>query len=183
MKYRIVSLGLSLVLYGIALALPCILFEIVPIDTSKVPNPKDYEIEMNGFELTWSGLFRLIFLQIAAVGWLANPVYLLCCAFFARQKYKIAVIAALTSVAVGFGGTLLGFWFKLRIGLLSSIKSNRSASHTILEESYASNSSSPVGESSLYLLVCWSYLSPFLGNMAANLVGDSGKSTNATTSA
>jgi len=116
MKYRIVSLGLSLVLYGIALALPCLLFKIVPIDTPKVPNPKDYEVEMNGFELTLGGIFGLMFLQIAAVGWLANPIYWLCCAFFTRQKYKISAIAALTSVAVGFGGTLLGFWFKLPSG-------------------------------------------------------------------
>jgi hypothetical protein len=116
MKYRIVSLGLSLALYGIALAIPCLLFKIVPINTLKVPNPKDYEVEMNGFELTLGGIFGLMFLQIAAVGWLANPIYWLCCAFFARQKYKISAIAALTSVAVGFGGTLLGFWFKLPSG-------------------------------------------------------------------
>ena len=33
MKYKIVFLGLSLFLYGIALALPCLLFNVFPIDS------------------------------------------------------------------------------------------------------------------------------------------------------
>jgi hypothetical protein len=111
MKYRILFLGLSLLLYGIALALPCLLFNIVPIDPAKVNVLRVYE--MKGIELTIAGIVGLLFLQIAAIGWLANPIYWLGCIFFVRQQYKFSVIAGLTSVVIGFGGTLLAFWFAL----------------------------------------------------------------------
>jgi len=72
MNYKILSLGLSLLLYGIAMALPCILFKIVPIDPLVVPNPNNYNYTMRGFELTFFGIFGLMFLQITALGWLAG---------------------------------------------------------------------------------------------------------------
>lgn len=117
MKYRSVFLGLSLLLYGIALALPCLLFKIVRTDTLGVNNLRDYGIyEPKGIELTIAGILGLLFLQIPAVGWLANPAYWLSCIFFARQQYKFSAITALTSVAIGYGGTLSAFWFKLPNG-------------------------------------------------------------------
>jgi hypothetical protein len=109
MKYRIIALGLSLFLYGIALTLPCLLFEIVPRELS-IDHLKDYGsfYEMNGLEVTGWGILGLLFLQIPALGWLANPVYWLSCIFFVRQQYKFS--------AIGFGGTLSAFWFNLPNG-------------------------------------------------------------------
>ena len=77
MKYRILFLGLSLLLYGIALALPCLLFNIVPIDPAKVNVLRVYE--MKGIELTIAGIIGLLFLQVAAIGWFATiPETVLC---------------------------------------------------------------------------------------------------------
>ena len=113
MNYKILSLGLSLLLYGIAMALPCLLFKIVPIDPLIVPNPQNYNYTMRGFELTFFGIFGLMFLQITALGWLANPIYWISCFFFTYRKYKISAIMGTTAVAIGFSGTLLGFQYKL----------------------------------------------------------------------
>lgn len=117
MKYRIISLGLSLFLYGIALALPCLLFEIVPREIS-IEHLKDYGsfYEMKGLEVTAWGILGLLFLQIPALGWLANPAYWLSCIFFVRQQYKFSAITSLTASAIGFGGTLSAFWFNLPNG-------------------------------------------------------------------
>jgi len=116
-KYRIVVLGFSLLLYGMALSLPCLLFNIVPRDPLVVNHLKDYGIyEMKGIEVTAWGILGLLFLQIPAIGWLANPAYWLSCILFARQKYKFSAITSLTAIAVGYGGTLSAFWFKLPNG-------------------------------------------------------------------
>jgi len=110
MKNRIVFLGLSLLLYGIALAMPCLLFNVVPIAPTVNPT---HVYAMKGAELTAWGIFGLLFLQIPAIGWLANPIYGLCCIFFVRQQYKFSAMAGLASVVIGFGGTLSAFWFTL----------------------------------------------------------------------
>lgn len=86
MKSRIIFLGLSLLLYGIALARPCLLFNMVPIDSAAVnpPDPNDV-YAMKGIELTFWGIIGLLFLQIPAIGWLANPIYWLCCITFMER--------------------------------------------------------------------------------------------------
>ena len=114
MKDKFVFLGLSLLAYGIAMVLPCVLFNVVPIDPAKV-NPLNVgDVHaMKGIELTAWGIFGLLFLQIPAIGWLANPIYWLCCLCFGRQQYKLSAIAAITSVVIGFAGTLSAFWFPL----------------------------------------------------------------------
>lgn len=125
MQYRLVILGLSLLIYGIALSLPCLLFNIVPQPGHEANAPTgtlnaygypDNITSMNGFELTIAGVFGLLFFQIPAVGWLANPMYWLCCGFFVRQQYLIAAIAALSAVVVGYAGTVSAFWFRLPNG-------------------------------------------------------------------
>ncbi len=110
MKNRIIFLGLSLLLYGIALALPCLLFNVVPIAPTVNPT---HVYAMKGAELTIFGIIGLLFLQIPAIGWFANPIYGLCCILFMRQQYKFSAIAGLASVVIGFGGTLSAFWFTL----------------------------------------------------------------------
>ena len=124
-KYRLVILAVSLLLYVIALSLPCLLFNIVPRPGQEANAPTgalnaygypDNLYEMKGIELTIAGIFGLIFLQLPAVGWLANPAYWLGCFFLARQQYQIAAITALTAVVVGFTGTVSAFWFRLPSG-------------------------------------------------------------------
>ena len=120
-----VVVGSSLLLYGIALCLPCLLFNVVPqsgreIDALTVGLIYGYPsniVSMNGFELTISGIFGLLFCLIPpALGWLANPMYWLCCIFFVHQQYKNAVIVALIAVIVGYTGTVSAFWFRLPNG-------------------------------------------------------------------
>lgn len=114
MKYKIVFLGLSLFLYGIALALPCLLFNVVPIDSVGVsPSDPNDVYAMKGIELTFFGIIGLLFLQIPAIGWFANPIYWLCCITFMMQRYRFSAIAGIAAVLVGFGGTLSAFWFNL----------------------------------------------------------------------
>jgi len=114
-KGKTVFLGLSLLLYGIALALPCLLFNIVPANSTELNPPIDVNdvYAMKGAELTFIGIVGLIILKIPAIGWLANPIYWLCCMFFMRQQYKSSLMAGLISIAIGFGGTLSAFWFAL----------------------------------------------------------------------
>lgn len=127
MKYRVVFLvSLSLLLYGIALSLPCLLFDIVPkpgVSEPNLPTGKlnaygypDNIYHMTGIELTIAGIFGLLFLQIPAVYWLANPTYWLSCIFFVRQQYSFSAISALTAIILGFVGTVSAFWFRLPNG-------------------------------------------------------------------
>jgi len=113
-NYRIIFLGLSLFLYGIALALPCLLFNVVPIGSAGVSpsNPSDV-YAMKGIELTFLGMIGLLFLQIPAIGWFANPIYWLCCITFMMQRYRFSAIAGIAAVLIGFGGTFSAFWFHL----------------------------------------------------------------------
>lgn len=114
MKYKIILLGLSLFLYGLALALPCLLFNVVPIDSvGASPSDPNAVYAMRGFELTFFGIIGVLFLQIPAIGWFANPIYWLCCIMFMLQRYRFSTIAGIAAVLIGFGGTLSAFWFNL----------------------------------------------------------------------
>ena len=114
MKNKIVFLGLSLFLYGIALALPCLLFNVVPIDSvGVIPSDPNDVYAMRGIELTFFGIIGLLFLQIPALGWFANPIYWLCCITFMMQRYQFSTIAGITAILIGFGGTFSAFWFNL----------------------------------------------------------------------
>jgi len=113
-KYKFAFLGLSLFLYGIALALPCLLFNVVPIDSIGVtPSDLSHVYAMKGIELTFFGIIGLLFLQIPAIGWFANPIYWWCCSTFMRQRYWVSFIAGITAILIGFGGTFSAFWLNL----------------------------------------------------------------------
>jgi len=113
-KYKIVFLGLSLFLYGIALALPCLLFNVFPIDSvdGSLSDPSNV-YAMRGGELTFFGIIGLLFLQIPAIGWFANPLYWLCCITFMMRRYRLSAIAGTAAILIGFGGTFSAFWFNL----------------------------------------------------------------------
>lgn len=114
MKYKIVLLGISLFLYGIALALPCLLFNVVPIDSvGESPSDPNDIYGMGGIELTFFGIIGLLFLQIPAIGWFANPLYWLCCITFMMRRYRFSAIAGMAAILIGFGGTFSAFWFNL----------------------------------------------------------------------
>lgn len=114
LKYKIVLLGLSLFLYGIALVLPCLLFDVVPKDSvGVIPSDPNDVYAMKGIELTFFGIIGLLFLQVPAIGWLANPIYWLCCIMFMMQRYRFSTIAGIAAVLIGFGGTFSAFWFNL----------------------------------------------------------------------
>lgn len=114
MNYKIVFLGLSLFLYGVALALPCLLFNVVPIDAASrgLSDPNNV-YAMKGIELTFFGMIGLLFLQIPAIGWLGNPLYWLCCITFMMRRYRFSTIAGIVAILIGFGGTGSAFWFNL----------------------------------------------------------------------
>ncbi|MGB3311353.1 MAG: hypothetical protein WA939_20700 [Nodosilinea sp.] len=114
MKNKIVFLGLSLFLYSIALALPCLLFNVIPINSIGVtPSDPSHVYAMRGIELTFFGIIGLLFLQIPAIGWFANPIYWLSCITFMMQRYRVSFIAGIAAIVIGFGGTFLAFWFNL----------------------------------------------------------------------
>ncbi|GAC1457443.1 MAG: hypothetical protein NVS2B14_06770 [Chamaesiphon sp.] len=126
MKARLLFIGLSLLLYRIALSLPCLLFNIVPVHgASGVDSPTgklnaygnpDNIYQLTGIELTIAGAFGLIFFLFPAVGWLANPAYWLSCILFAQQQYSFSVISALAAIILGLVGTVSAFWIKLPNG-------------------------------------------------------------------
>jgi hypothetical protein len=124
LTYRRMVFGLSVALYLAALGLPCLLFSIVPQPGYEaqtppgIPNPGDANdtIMLSGIEVTIWGLFGLLFLELPAVAWFANPIYGLSCIWFAGQRYKQAAIAALTAVVLGFVGTASTFWLRLPNG-------------------------------------------------------------------
>ncbi len=128
MKNRIIFVGVSLLLYGIALSLPCLFFNIVPSENglgtpAQLPTGKlnaygypDNVYQMTGIELTIAGLFGLLFGVIPAIGWLANPAYWVSCIFFVRQQYNFAMIASLIAIIVGWAGTVSAFSLRLPNG-------------------------------------------------------------------
>jgi len=125
LKHRLVVLGVSLLLYGAALSLPCLLFTIVPRTGYEASAPTgelnaygypNNLYEMHGIELTIAGLVGILSLQIPAIGWLANPLYWASGFFLMRQQYAIAAIGAVVALVVGFAGTVSAFWFRLPNG-------------------------------------------------------------------
>ena len=111
-KHRLFLLGVSLSLYTMGLILPALVFEIVNYKTSY----SGVMVNMRGIEVTAWGILGLLFLQIPAIGWLANPLYWLSCIFFGRKKYQFSMAAALTAIIVGFLGTISAYWFPLPNG-------------------------------------------------------------------
>lgn len=126
MPIRALIFLLSLAIYGLAQALPCLSFISVPTELAleeiaagnmSLETFDEALITMSGFELTISGgLALLLFWQVAAIGWLANPIYWCSAVLFSRQQYKGAAIAAVLAVVVGGAGTILAFHYALPAG-------------------------------------------------------------------
>jgi hypothetical protein len=73
-------------------------------------------IDMRGIEVTAWGVLGLLFLQIPAIGWLANPLYWFSCISFVQKKYKFSMVSALIATTVGFTGTISAYWLALPNG-------------------------------------------------------------------
>lgn len=136
MKTRIIFMGLSLFLYGIALSLPALAFKIVDIkfggeqNKEEIATVTDKITTMTGAELTLVGFFGLLFLLIPpSLGWLANPAYWTACFFFLRQQYNFSILTAIISIILGFLGTISAFWVRLPAG---SNPSQKLALHELL---------------------------------------------------
>jgi hypothetical protein len=111
-KRRLFLLGISLCLYMMGLVFPALAFEIVNYKTSH----SGVMIDMRGIEVTAWGVLGLLFLQIPAIGWLANPLYWFSCVSFVQKKYKFSIVSALIATIVGFIGTISAYWFALPNG-------------------------------------------------------------------
>ncbi|PZO36157.1 MAG: hypothetical protein DCF19_22275 [Pseudanabaena frigida] len=111
-KRRLFLLGVSLSLYIMGLILPALAFEIVNFKTSY----SGVMVNMKGIEVTAWGVLGLLFLQIPAIGWLANPLYWLSCVFFVKKKYQFSIAFTITAIIVGFLGTISAYWFALPNG-------------------------------------------------------------------
>ena len=111
-KHRLFLLGVSLSLYTMGLILPALVFEIVNYKTSY----SGVMVNMRGIEVTAWGILGLLFLQIPAIGWLANPLYLFSCVSFVNKKYQFSIAASLTATIIGFIGTISAYWFALPNG-------------------------------------------------------------------
>lgn len=111
-KHRFFLLGISLSLYTMGLIFPALAFEIVDFKTLHT----GVIIDMKRIEVTAWGILGLLFLQIPAIGWLANPLYWLSCVFFVKNKYQFSIASTLTAIIVGFLGTISAYWFALPNG-------------------------------------------------------------------
>lgn len=109
---RLVIWGISLLLYIIALSLPALAFDIVDNQTKQT----SFISVMKGVEVTIWGLLGLLFLQIPAIGWLANPLYWFSCKLFVHKKYKFSMVSAFIAIIVGFTGTISAYWLALPNG-------------------------------------------------------------------
>jgi hypothetical protein len=109
---RLFLLGISLWLYMMGLVFPALAFEIVNYKTSH----SGVMIDMRGIEVTAWGVLGLLFLQIPAIGWLANPLYWFSCISFVQKKYKFSMVSALIATTVGFTGTISAYWLALPNG-------------------------------------------------------------------
>jgi hypothetical protein len=117
---------LSLAAYGLAHALPCLGFLSVPTETALAEAAAGNMtldafngdiVTMNGLELTMYGAIALLlFWQVAAVGWLANPLYFGAVVLFNRQRYLSGALVAVLAAIVGGVGTTLAFQFPLPTG-------------------------------------------------------------------
>jgi hypothetical protein len=111
-KHRLFLLGVSLSLYTMGLIFPALAFEIVNYKTLH----SGVIIDMKGIEVTAWGILGLLFLQIPAIGWLANPLYWLSCIFFVKKKYQFSIVSTIIAIIVGFLGTISAYWFALPNG-------------------------------------------------------------------
>ncbi len=111
-KHRFFLLGISLSLYTMGLISPALAFEIVNYKTSY----SGVMVNMRGIEVTAWGVLGLLFLQIPAIGWLANPLYWLSCVLFVKKKYQFSIASTLTAIIVGFLGTISAYWLALPNG-------------------------------------------------------------------
>ena len=126
MPIRALLFLLSLAIYCLVQALPCLSFISVPTELAlkeiatgdmSLDSFGNTPIPMSGFELTmYGGLALILFWQIAAIGWLANPLYWCSAVLFSRQQYKSAAIASVLAVFVGGIGTTLAFHYMLPTG-------------------------------------------------------------------
>lgn len=105
-------LGISLLLYITALSLPALAFKVVE---HRATHASSIYI-MKGVEVTAWGILGLLFLQVPAIGWLANPIYLFSCQLFAQKQYKFSIAAAFISIIFGFTGTISAYWLTLPNG-------------------------------------------------------------------
>jgi hypothetical protein len=111
-KHRLFLLGISLWLYIMGLVFPSLAFEIINYKTFH----SGIIVDMRGIEVTAWGILGLLFLQIPAIGWLANPLYWFSCVSFVKKKYQLSIAAALAAIIVGFIGTISAYWFALPNG-------------------------------------------------------------------
>ena len=111
-KHRFFLLGISLALYTMGLIFPALAFEIINYKTLH----SGIMVDMRGIEVTAWGILGLLFLQIPAIGWLANPLYWLSCVFFVKKKYQFSIASTMTAIIVGFLGTISAYWFALPNG-------------------------------------------------------------------
>jgi hypothetical protein len=109
---RLFLLGISLWLYIMGLVFPSLAFEIINYQTFH----SGIIVDMRGIEVTAWGILGLLFLQIPAIGWLANPLYWFSCVSFVKKKYQLSIAAALAAIIVGFIGTISAYWFALPNG-------------------------------------------------------------------
>lgn len=109
---RLFLLGISLWLYIMGLVFPSLAFEIINYKTFH----SGIIVDMRGIEVTAWGILGLLFLQIPAIGWLANPLYWLSCVSFVKKKYQLSKATALAAIIVGFIGTISAYWFALPNG-------------------------------------------------------------------
>ena len=109
---RLFLLGISLWLYIMGLIFPALAFEIVNYKTVH----SGIIIDMKGIEVTAWGILGLLFLQIPAIGWLANPLYWLSCVFFVKKKYQLSIAFTITAIIIGFLGTISAYWVALPNG-------------------------------------------------------------------
>lgn len=126
MPTQALLLLLSLAIYGVVQALPCLSFISAPTEFAlkEIAQGKisldtfdNTLITMSSWKLTISGgLALLLFWQTAAIGWLANPIYWSSVVLFSRQQYKSAAILSVLAVVVGGVGTTLAFYYTLPAG-------------------------------------------------------------------
>lgn len=125
MRSKFLIFGLSLCCYGMALALPCLLFQIVarPGETANAPTGAlnayglpDNVTTMSGLELTIAGFVGLLLMQGPAIGWLANPLYWLACLFWLEQQSTATATTAALAIGLGLAGTASAFWLRLPNG-------------------------------------------------------------------
>lgn len=99
-----VSVYLSWLLWILSLAMPAVLQVKICGNASPLPSEEVY-----GYSLLLFGPFGLLFLQLPAIAWLANPLYFLAQLSLDTLRYKSAALFGVASIVVGALGTWT--WF------------------------------------------------------------------------